>query len=98
VFGRTLLYAGPPKSAHWYDVASPGEKVGARSLIYLRRRDGVKTSAFRRFLTDDLVPALLKTGALRELRTQVFMPWIERFWARRTSRTTTPPASGSTPR
>jgi hypothetical protein len=80
VFGRTLLYAGPPKSAHWYDVASPGEKVGARSLIYLRRRDGVKTSAFRRFLTDDLVPALLKTGALRELRTQVFMPWIERFW------------------
>jgi hypothetical protein len=26
------------------------------------------------------VPALVKTGALRELRTQVFMPWIERLW------------------
>jgi len=80
VFRRTLLYAGPPNSARWYDVAGPGEKAGARSLIYLRRREGVKTSAFRTFLTDALVPALLETGALRELRTQVFMPWIERLW------------------
>jgi len=80
VFRRTLLYAGPPYSARWYDVAGPGEKIGSRSLIYLRRRDGVKTSAFRGFLTNELVPALIKTGALRELRTQVFMPWIERLW------------------
>ena len=80
VFQRTLLYAGPPYSARWYDVAGPGEKPGARSLIYLRRREGVKTSAFRTFITDELVPALVKTGALRELRTQVFMPWIGRLW------------------
>ena len=80
VFRRTLLYAGPPYSARWYDVARPGEKVGARSLIYLRRREGVKTGAFRTFLTDELVPAIAKTGALRELRTQVFMPWIKRLW------------------
>jgi hypothetical protein len=80
VFRRTLLYAGPPYSARWYDVAGPGAKVGARSLIYLRRREGVKTSTFRRFLTDELVPALIKTGDLRELRTQVFMPWMERLW------------------
>jgi hypothetical protein len=80
VFRRTLLYAGPPYSARWYDVAGPGDKVGARTLIYLRRRDGVKTGAFRTFLTDELVPDLVKTGALRELRTQVFMPWIERLW------------------
>ena len=80
VFRRTLLYAGPPYSARWYDVAGPGEKVGARSLIYLRRREGVRTGAFRRFLTDEFVPALIKTGALRELRTQVFLPWIKRLW------------------
>src|SRR5687768_6239782 len=80
VFGRTLLYAGPPYSARWYLVAGPEEKPGARSLIYLRRREGVRTGAFRRFLTDDLVPALLKTGTLRELRTQVFLPWIKRLW------------------
>jgi hypothetical protein len=80
VFRRTLLYAGPPYSARWYDVAGRGEKAGARSLIYLRRRDGVKTGPFRRFLTDEFVPALIKTRALRELRTQVFLPWIERLW------------------
>ena len=80
VFRRTLLYAGPPYSARWYDVAGPVEQAGARSLIYMRRREGVKTSAFRTFLVDELVPALVKTGPLRELRTQVFMPWIERLW------------------
>ena len=80
VFRRTLLYAGLPNSARWYDVAGPGEKSGARSLIYLRRREGVKASAFRTFLTDELVPALVETEALKELRTQVFMPWIEKLW------------------
>jgi hypothetical protein len=80
VFRRTLLYAGPPYSARWYDVAGRGEKARARSLIYLRRREGVRTGAFRRFLTDELVPALVKAGTLTELRTQVFMPWIKRFW------------------
>jgi hypothetical protein len=80
VFRRTLLYAGLPYSARWYDVAGPREKVGARSLIYLRRRDGVKTGALGTFLKDELVPALVQTGALRELRTQVFLPWIERLW------------------
>jgi hypothetical protein len=80
VFRRTLLYAGPPYSARWYDVAGPGEKVGARSLVYLRKREGVQTGAFRTFLTDELVPTLMKTAALKELRTQVFMPWIERLW------------------
>jgi hypothetical protein len=80
VFRRTLLYAGPPYSARWYNVAGPGQKAGARSLIYLRRREGVKTGAFRTFLTDELVPALVQTGALKELRTQVFLPWIERLW------------------
>src|SRR5207237_1489992 len=79
-FRRPLLHAGPPYSARWYDVAGPAAKAGARSLIYLRRREGIKTGAFRRFLADELVPGLVKTGALRELRTQVFMPWIERLW------------------
>jgi len=80
VFRRTLLYAGSPYSARWYDLGGPGGQVGARSLIYLRRKEGVKSSAFRRFLKDEVVPALVRAGALRELRTQVFMPWIERLW------------------
>ncbi len=54
--------------------------MGARSLVYLRRREGVKTRAFRTFLRDELVPALIRRGPVRELRTQVFMPWIGRLW------------------
>lgn len=80
VFRRTLLYAGAPRSARWYDVARPEEKVGARSLIYLRKREGTRTRAFRTFLTRELVPALAQAGALRELRTQVFMPWNRQLW------------------
>lgn len=80
VFGRTLLYAGPPNSTRWYHVAGPGERTGARALVTLRRRDGVGTRRFRTHLTNALVPALAGTNALTELRTQVFMPWSERLW------------------
>jgi hypothetical protein len=80
VFRRTLLYAGPPNSARWYDVAEPGNAAGARALIYLRRKQGVSTGAFRRFISDRMVPALANTGVLKELRTQVFMPWTRKLW------------------
>jgi hypothetical protein len=80
VFRRTLLYAGPPSSARWYHVARPGEKTGARALIYLRRREGVGTRPFRKHITDELVPALANMGVMRELRTQVFMPWNQKLW------------------
>ncbi|MER5449239.1 hypothetical protein ABT065_26985 [Streptomyces sp. NPDC002764] len=78
VFRRTLLYAGPPRSSRWYDVAGPGQTVGARALIYLRRRDGVGAGAFRKFVNEQLAPALAGTGVLTELRTQTFLPWSER--------------------
>ena len=97
VFRRTLLYAGPPNSARWYDVAGPGEKAGARALLYLRRRDGVRTGAFRKHI-NELVRTLAGTGVLRELRTQVFMPGTRSSGTPRTSGTTTLPTSGSTPR
>src|SRR6266545_4799172 len=47
VFRRTLLYTGLPNSSRWYEVAEPGEKAGARALIYLRRKDGVGARARR---------------------------------------------------
>jgi hypothetical protein len=79
VFRRTFLYAGPPNSARWYDVASPGQPVGAHALVYLRRRDGVRTRDFRNHIYG-LADSLAGTGVLRELRTQVFMPWNEKLW------------------
>jgi hypothetical protein len=80
VFRRTLLYAGLPGTSRWYDVAGPAESVGARALVYLRRRDGVGGRAFRKVVQEDLVPALVGTGVLKELRTQSFLPWSKRTW------------------
>lgn len=79
IFRRTLLYAGLPGSSRWYDVA-PGEPVGSRALIYLRRREGVSMPAFHSFFKGELVPALIGAGTLRELRTQMFLPWSEKLW------------------
>jgi len=80
VFRRTLLYAGPPNTSRWYEEAGPVEAVGARAVVYLRRRDGVRGREFRRVIKKELVPALVGTGALQELRTQTFLPWNEKTW------------------
>lgn len=79
VFRRTLLYAAP-NASRWYDVAFPAETVGSRAIVYLRRRRGVRPVEFRKFLKKELIPALAGTGLLTELRTQSFMPWIEKMW------------------
>lgn len=79
VFRRTLLYAGPPNSSRWYDVA-PGEKVGSRAMLYLRRREGVGSIAFHTSVKKTLVPALVSAAPLKELRTQVFLPWSQKLW------------------
>lgn len=79
-FRRTLLYAGPPYSTRWYDVAASSVDTGTRLFILVRRRDGVSTRRFRRYLNTELVPALASGGALTELRTQVFMKWNRALW------------------
>ena len=61
-------------------MAEPGEKAGARALIYLRRKDSVSAGEFRKLINKELVPALARTGALRELRTQSFLPWYKKLW------------------
>lgn len=80
VFRRTLLYAGLPGASRWYEVADPAENVGARAVVYLRRRDGVGGRVFRRVIKQELVPALIGSGVLKELRTQTFLPWNEKTW------------------
>lgn len=80
VFRRTLLYAGAPNTSRWYEVAGPVESVGARTVVYLRRSDGVSGRRFRNVIKKELVPALIDTGVLRELRTQTFLPWNEKTW------------------
>ena len=80
VFRRTLLYAGLPRSSRWYQVAEPGEKAGARALIYLRRKEGVGARDSRKLIDKELGPALARTGLLRELRIHTFLPWHEKLW------------------
>lgn len=80
VFRRTLLYAGLPGSSRWHDVTAPGESVGSRAVLYLRRRDEVTARKFHAFVDKTLVSALAGTGVLRELRTQTFLPWNEKLW------------------
>ncbi len=80
VFRRTLLYAGPPYSARWYALNSDVAKIRSRAMIFLRKKDGVATHAFRKFINDAFVGAVAGTGVLRELRSQVFLPWSEKLW------------------
>jgi hypothetical protein len=80
VFRRTLLYLGLPNWSRWYDVARPGERVGTRVLVYLRRRDGVRAGAFRKFVDNELAPALAGIAPLKELRTETFLPWNKGLW------------------
>ena len=79
IFRRTLLLAGPPGTSRWYDVA-PGQKPGSRAIIYLRRATDEGTIGFHKVLKKELTPALIATGDLKELRTQVFLPWSEKTW------------------
>lgn len=80
VFRRTLLYAGPPNTTRWYGVNEAGAPIGSRALLFLRRREGVGAGEFRRVVKRGFVSALIGLGVLRELRTQVFMPWTEKTW------------------
>lgn len=80
VFRRTLLYLGLPNWSRWYEGTRPSEKVGSRVLVLLRRRDGVSGGSFRKFIDNEFAPALAEIGALKELRTQSFLPWSKGLW------------------
>lgn len=79
-FRRTLLYAGPPCSARWYDVAAPSAYSGSRLYVLLRRRHGISLRRFREFVRHGLIDDLCGAGTLTELRTQVFLPWRSALW------------------
>ena len=80
VFRRTLLYAGLPNTSRWYDVAAPGEAVGSRARPLpppSRWRRRTRVPDVRQHAARVLAG---RTGALKELRTQTFLPWSEKLW------------------
>jgi hypothetical protein len=80
LFKRTLLYAAFPKNSKWYNVTEANTKIGANAMVFFRIKEGVKESDFKKFIMDELTPALANTGVLKELRSKVYNPWKQKQW------------------
>lgn len=80
VFRRTLMYAGLPGSARWYETALPQEQTALRDILFLQRDQGTKRGDFRRLVREELPAELVKAQGLSELRVQYFLPWHAKTW------------------
>ncbi len=80
LFKRTILYAAFSKNSKWYHVAQPNTKAGANAMVFIRIKEGVKEGDFKKFIMDELTPALANTGVLKELRSKVYNPWKQKQW------------------
>ena len=80
LFKRTLLYAALPKWSRWYNVSRPEEPIEARSMVFFRKREGIAEGDFKKFIAQELAPALANTGKLKELRSKAYLPWKQKQW------------------
>lgn len=80
LFKRTILYASFPKNSSWYTIAQPNEKIETRSMVFFRKKEGVSDKDFKKFINEELTPALANTGKLKELRNKAYNPWKQKQW------------------
>lgn len=80
IFKRTILYAALPNNSRWYEVAEPNSKTESMAMVFFRMKEGVSEKDFKKFINDELTPALANTGLLKELRSKVYMPWKQKQW------------------
>ena len=80
LFKRTILYAAFPKNSRWYEVAGPDTKIEASAMVFFRKKEGVNENDFKKFINEELTPALANTGKLKELRNKVYNPWKQKQW------------------
>lgn len=80
IFKRTILYAALPKWSRWYNVARTEEPIEARSMVFFRKREGIADADFKKFIAQELAPALANTGKLKELRSKAYLPWKQKQW------------------
>ncbi len=80
LFKRTLLYAAFPKNSFWYEVANANTKVGASSMVFFKKKQGISEKDFAKFINEELTPALANSGMLIELRNKVYNPWKQKQW------------------
>ena len=97
VFRRTLLYAGLPTRPAGMTWPDPGRRLEREASSTSAGGKASRPGRFEGSSRTTLFPLSPRQGSLRELRTQVFMPWIKQLWDTPTSRTTTRRTSGSTP-
>ena len=79
VFARTILQLTGPGGGRRFRTGYQ-EKVGARTVILLRRRDGVDAKTFTSFVHTELGPALDRAAGVVDLRTYTFVPFNEKHW------------------
>ena len=80
LFKRTILYAAFPKNSRWYKVAEPDTKIEASAMVFFRKKEGVSDKDFKKFINEELTPALANTGMLKELRNKAYNPWKQKQW------------------
>jgi len=61
-------------------VAAPNTKIEARAMVFFRIKEGIKESDFKKFIMNELTPALANTGVLKELRSKAYNPWKQKQW------------------
>ncbi|MEG3267758.1 hypothetical protein [Streptococcus suis] len=74
VFRRTLMHMGFPYSSRWYHTSAQAQ-TQLRDVLYFRRKDGVKSGSFKKFVQDGLASQLATISGVTEVRTQVYLPW-----------------------
>ncbi|MFK8242915.1 MULTISPECIES: hypothetical protein [unclassified Facklamia] len=79
VFRRTLMHMGFPFSSRWFSMAENNE-TQLRDVLYVRRKDGVGSSDFKKFINDSLAAEITEVAGVTEVRTQVYMPWHKATW------------------
>ncbi|HEM5315055.1 TPA: hypothetical protein U1374_001250 [Streptococcus suis] len=79
VFRRTLMHMGFPYSSRWYHINTQAQ-TQLRDVLYFRRKDGVKSGSFNKFVQDGLASQLATISGVTEVRTQVYLPWNKATW------------------
>lgn len=79
VFQRTLLYLSGPGWGRGYG-SSTSERIHCRCVVLLRRKPGLRRLAFRQFVNHTLGPSLAGIPQVKELRSQMFLPWLKALW------------------
>ncbi|MEH7275692.1 SMP-30/gluconolactonase/LRE family protein [Neobacillus vireti] len=74
VFKETYHCIASDKDNHWLQYSNSSNKVGFRTVVLIRRKADIAISDFENFIKNILVPALVKTQLLSEVRYQVLLP------------------------